>query len=906
MRSALIFTIQLLAVLLPVHGSLIGHYTCKTWTMDEGLPLNTVHAMAQTRDGYLWIGTEVGLARFDGIRFEYFNRDNVPVLAHDYILCLHADRQNRLWIGTRGSGIICLQNGRFSTVKAPRGCNCMDVFAILESRDTTIWFGCRHGLYQIEGDKLTTIPVSIPAKASVPYVRALLEDRDGNLWIGTRRGGLFRARRTGSSFDVELQGLFDCIIEALYEDQSGTIWAGTDGNGLFRLTGAKLERVRLGTDRSIDSVYCFREDRHRNLWLGTPGAGLLILSPDRQRLDEFDPGSNLRGTVISRFLEDRERNVWIAGSGGGLIKLREAVIETFTRREGLSNDLITGIFQDSRGVIWAGTRGSGVNFMEGNRFRTLSKAGGFPDDSVPSILEAPPGTLWFATVSSGLIQMKEGRLTAWDTNRGLSDNHVRTLYRDGGGRLWAGTVNGGLHVLERDRLVLVRTLPSRITALLAGRHQTIWAGTMGSGLFRFDPARPDVDLPVPSGLENDLIMYLHEDSDGGIWISVYREGLLHLKEGKPHWLTRREGLPDDNCYCLLEDGRANLWVSSNRGICRIRRPELRDYLAGRTARVNPDVYGRDHGLKSIECVGGVQPNGWKTADGRLLFPTTRGMAVIDPGILPAAAAPPPAIIETILFDGRPVPPADPLIIPPGNGDLEIHFTAPSFLSPEKLRFRYRLDGVDQEWVEAGNNRSARYLDLGPGDYAFRVTAGTPEGIWDSRSAIVAFHWRPAFWQDPVRLFITLFLVMIVTGAALVTRKKILAWRKNQRKLQRLPITADEADRYLQKMMYLLEVEKLYRSPNLSVRSLAAKLTISPRYLSQIINDRLNKNFFDLINSCRIKEAQRILQSPRARNLSILDLSLEIGFNSKSAFNRAFKRYAGATPSQFVKNNRPKT
>ena len=883
----------------------IDFYQHNVWTIEDGLPMNSVISITQTLDGYIWLGTETGLARFDGIDFDVFDHENTPALSNDLIRSLLVDGGGVLWIATRGGGVVRCKNGTFEALFTKPGLLSNEAWILLESNDRSIWIGSKNGLNRFADEKLSVIP--LPETISTHNVRALVEDRKGCIWVGTRGGGLIRVKKRGDTFEAEYKGLAGLKISTLHEDRTGTLWVGTMESGLVRLRGK--EQFSFTTENGLSSNYvrCLYEDRSGNLWIGTYGGGINVLRVGKENIYLFDSGDNLSSNSIYTFYEDRERTLWIGTEGGGLNSLRDSKVTTYTTKNGLSYDIVFGVFQDSRGKIWVGTTGFGVNYLdlEENRFHTLTTRDGLSADSVYSIAESPEGSLWFGTLGGGVNQLTldNGQITTFTTRDGLSDNFVRALYVGPKGNLWAGTDSGGVHRFSNGWFILYGNLNFRINTILRDSKGNLWAGTWGRGLCLLKDGEIDV-FDKENGLSCNIVICIYEDKNKTLWLGTYGCGLNRFRytDGTFLKISRKEGLPDNTIYSILEDDRQNLWMSSNRGIFYVNREELDDFAAGRCKKIKPFLFGREEGMKSIECNGANQPAGWKTRDGKLWFPTTKGVSTIAPERIGVNTFPPPVQIKEIRIDGTSFPPGKDAVIPPGEGNLEILYTGLSFIVPEKISFKYKLEGFDNQWTHAGTRRTAYYTRIPPGSYHFRVIACNSDGTWNHTGASFRFRLKSRFYQTLFfKIAFPLCTVLIGFALYFFLKKGILYRRlKKKYKHSSLRLNPDQAEEYTRQLLYLIEIEKVYQDPDISLNFLAERLKLSPRNLSQVINEQLKKGFHELINKYRVKEARKMLISPDTAYQSVLEIGYEVGFNSKSAFNRAFKHFTQMTPSQFRK------
>jgi diguanylate cyclase (GGDEF)-like protein len=721
-------------------GRALTQYGLNVWTVEQGLPQNSVQAVVQTRDGHLWLGTQEGLVRFDGVRFTVYDEKNTPALKDHRVLALHEDREGTLWIGTRGGGLVRLRDGEFTVFDTSSGLSNNRVRSIYQDRRGRLWVGTDGGLSRFEGDRFTS-PLGLNPRAfavmaiaetdgalwfgtdgdgllrltdaleaygrkdGLPSdaVRSLFAARDGTLWIGTRGGGLARYRDGRFGVLPLPPGVGD-TVGAVSEDRDGNLWIGTRGGGLLRLADGAWSALTQQDGLSGDIVLSTYEDREGNLWIGTEGAGLNKLRD--MKLASFGKPEGLGHEMLLPIYEDSKGNLWMGSYGGGLFRFRNGKFETFTTRQGLSSDLVVSLLEDHRGDLWVGTDGGGLNRLRDGKFRRYGKQDGLPSERVIALHEDLEGSLWIGTYGGGLVCLKEGRFTVFGRSHGLSSDHVFAITSDRSGHLWVGTDGGGLNVLDGGRFKAYTT---------------------------------------EQGLAHNTVFRIYEDDGGALWIGTYG-GLSRFKDGRLASITRKEGLFDDRLFQILEDDRGDLWMSGNKGISRVPRRELEELADGRRTSVTAVAYGTADGMRSSECNGNSQPAGWKARDGSLWFPTTRGAVRIDPAKIRRNELPPPVAIEDVTIDGKHVDSRTSVEAPPGRGEIEVQYAGLSFVDPQRARFKYRLDGFDRSWVDAGPRRAAYYTNIPPGRYVFRVAAANEDGVWNETGAAFAFELRPHFYQ----------------------------------------------------------------------------------------------------------------------------------------------------------------
>lgn len=722
-------------------------YVVDVWTQDQGLPQNAVNAITQTRDGYVWLGTEEGLVRFDGVRFTVFDRRTTPELRTSFVNALHEDRAGDLWIGTFGGGLVRLRKGRFELFTKEQGLRSDRIRWITEDGAGTLWVATGGGgLARFGNGRFTALTVK--DGLGNDRVWSAVADARGRLFIGTYGGGLsvleggtLSSRSLGASSRASL-------VRPTCLGADGSLWVGTDGAGLFQVAAAGGVRA-FGVPEGLPSlsIRALVTDRDGNLWIGTDGAGLF-----RYRDGRFLPFTARDGLpndgVLSLF-EDREGNLWV-GTAGGVVRLRNGRFVNLTTRDGLGSDVTRAVLEDHAGALWVGTTGGGVTRFEvgpGGAATTLRVSDGLASDLVFSLHEDRAGRLWIGTDGAGVNVLEKGRLRRLTTADGLVNDRVRALCGDRDDAVWLGTVSG-LSRYADGRFTSYEPkdgLPGNsVRVLLQGRDGAVWIGTDGGGLGRFRNGTFQ-RWSTGDGLSSPRVFSLHEDANGSLWIGTSGGGLNRLSNGTLRAITSANGLHDDVVFQIVEDAGGYLWMTCNRGVFRVARDELDAFADGRLPAVTSRVFGRTDGMASAECNAG-SPGGIRARDGRILIPTIRGVASIDPSTLASRAAAPNVLVEELTVDGRLVPRDGDVRLEPGTERLELRYTATRLVVPQNARFRYRLEGFDRAWVDAGTRRSATYTNLHHGPYRFRVIAANEDGVWNEEGASLAFSLTPFVYQ----------------------------------------------------------------------------------------------------------------------------------------------------------------
>jgi len=767
-------------------------YVQRIWTTEDGLPQNSVTALARTQDGYLWVGTLQGLARFDGTRFTTFEASTTSGLEGDRIFSLLEDQSGTLWINTESGQLSSYQAGHFTSH--------LDLGAVLslyEDRQGMLWFGTTDGLLRRDGSRFTrfTTDDGLPGNQA----RILLEDRAGTLWIRTD-GGL--ALRHNDGF-IAPASSFEGPISTLAEQADGTLWLNT-GHGIRRVVNQQV------TDYPLPEVVVRRVvvDRSDRVWVLTNGQGLLRFTGDG--FTPFNDPEQRIGTVVHTLLEDDQGLLWIGTRSSGLYQIQERLFSAYTQDDGLPADIIHGVLEDRTGAIWVGTFNSGLARLTGDRqVTTYAVQDGLPGTDIRVLTEDEEGHIWATTPGMNLVRFNGTRFVVPPPASGLAEEAGRGLAVSGGpsGALWQITESGVYlrqhgtitHVLDQP----FQTMPEPMLEDRAGR---LWL-RLNDRLCRVEREH----LFCFAGLDPaPLVRTVHEVADDTFWLGTYGVGLCQLRHAQLTCLSKAHGLPDGTVHRILEDDFGYVWLSSNKGIARIARQDLIAFFDGEIDRIYPDVYGTAGGMPSNECNGGVYPAGWKARDGRLWFPTMKGLAVVDPAqALQQTPLPPLVQIEALTNDGVPVSFEEPMTLPAGSDRLVFHYTAPFLRAPEKLRFRYRLEGHDATWIEAGTARTATYTNLPPGTYHFMVQTAIGSSPWQEATRL-PFRMAPFFYQT------AWFAGLAAMGMLLLL---VMAYQARMRRVlerERLYRSEEEAHRLAEldaaKSRFIANISHEFRTP----------------------------------------------------------------------------------------------
>jgi signal transduction histidine kinase/ligand-binding sensor domain-containing protein/CheY-like chemotaxis protein len=744
-----------------------GHtYRADVWTTENGLPGNSVNAILQTRDGYLWVGTFNGLGRFNGVDFELFRAGFSPGMTSDRILCLLEDRGGILWVGTEGGGLLRLDQGEFSSLSTKDGLSHNTIRTLDEDHLGNLWVGTLAGLHRLADGK---VQESFGTEHGFPHrdITSVRPDPSGVVWVGGQSwfGTLHEGRF--QLFNPDDPATYAGAI--VTRDPDGTLWARFD-TGLARIdTGGQqaIFKTLPGTP-----VWAEHNRRPRRLHDG--------FSLDHPA---FDPLLRTGSRVVT---EDREGSVWVGTWAAGLIRFRPLRVQTHTREDGLAHDVVMSLHQSSDDTVWAALNCGGIATLRQGVLAPFEPAN---RDCVWSVLTDRSGHLWFGTWGLGLFRHDGQHLERFHSGKGIAGDIVLSLFESRNGDLWIGTYDHGVARYRDGQFTpfgpsdgMTGTFISSFAEDAEGR---IWIGSNGGGLFRHDQGTFS-HYHRTNGLPDDGIRTLQFDHQGILWIGTGK-GLIARRHDRFQLLGPEHGLPSEVVYQIVDDLLGNLWLGTQRGLLRAPRHELVALLEGRRSTpIVPVSLGLADGLPSLECTGAFSPAGLRTRDGKLLFSTLKGIAKVDPANLQLNTQRPPVHIERVLADDQDarlhaISPSTQPVIPAGTDRLEFHYAALSFLDPQRVRYRYRLEGFDKDWIDAGTRRTAYYTSLRPGSYQFRVIACNNDGLWNETGDSFAFTFAPHFHETG--WFYALCFLGLVASAWGVHRFQTLQWRLRQDALE---------------------------------------------------------------------------------------------------------------------------
>jgi len=756
-------------------------YALDVWR--EGLPQYMVRTIVQARDGYLWLGTMEGLVRFNGIDFEVFDRSNTPALADQRIHTLFEDSAGTLWIGTFSGGVVRERNGVFE--RSGSG----DAISIFQSRDGSVWVGGTNTLTRHHGARTTHYAID-------GDVNALAEG-----WAGTSKG-LYR-------FDgARFTKVSDEQIVSLTIAKDGALWAGTASDRILRFYGGAQETLRTGVATAyVNDLF---EDSRGTMWIATAPTGVMRFR--NGRFEQLDKSKGLPSNAIHVVAEDREGSIWI-GTDNGLARLKDLKFVTYTTRHGLTEDSIRVVDEAPGGGLWIGTYGGGVNLLRDGKVTAYGANEGLANLFVRTIAVDPNGDLWIGT-DRGLGHLHDGRITM------MPGGKIDALARLRDGTLLVGSP-AGLQTIRDGKFEPFLNEQPRV--IVERGDGSLWLGTY-NGLALVRGGAIAKRWTTRDGLPSNMVFAVREDPNGDVWLGTH-DGLARMRNG------RIERITNGVVFQIIDDGRGNFWLTSSRGVTRIDR-QSRQVM----------TFGKSDGLGSDQCNGATQPSGIRMSDGRLAIPTAAGLTIIDPADLHLNHVPPGIVLREVLVDGKPMAPNAKL--PWSSERYEFRYDGLSLLMPQLVRFRYRIDGFDSDWVDAGTRRSAFYNSLPPGSHVFRVAAINNDGVW-SNDASIAFTLPAPPWQRwwAIVAYMLLAIALIVLAIRLrerhtLRRTALLERRVHERTLQLEEAEARAVEANRAKSVFLANMSHELRTPLNAVIGFA-QLMARSRTMSEADRENLS-------------------------------------------------------------------
>jgi ligand-binding sensor domain-containing protein/AraC-like DNA-binding protein len=910
----------------------VEQYLVDSWQISDGIPSDEIRSIAQTPDGYLWIATSKSLVRFDGLKFSIigFTQKDLTVPQKTIIpdtLCV--DEEGTLWIGS-AAGLTSYRHktGQFKTYTAADGITNDSIRSIKDDVKGNLWISF-HSSYldRFTNGKFTAFNPSHGLEGN--KINSIIERINGNLLFSTRETGVF-TYKDEKFFKYPIKGLENLQIITMYEDTKAELWIGTN-NGLFRVTDKNVLKYTAVHGLSHDFITYITEDSNRNLWVGTlKGLNRIKKRPD----NAIGLESLLKPFMIRCLYEDKEKSLWIGTEGSGIKRLKDGKFLSYEPPREHQEEIFFSLLENQQGDTWIGMLDGKLSRCRGSDIIESVQIPGVPGTAVFSIAEDAKGNLWLGTNGKGIFQKKNSTFFQFTTREGLADNVVVSISRDKQGNLWLSTFDG-VSIIRRDNSVIESfkskdgLLGKRVNNINEDNTGNIWiASDKGITVLKNGKITKE---NIAYHLKDVPATCIHEDPDVSgdedrvYWIATHGGGLKRLKDGTVTSYTTAEGMTTDFLYQFFKDEAENFWFMSDSGVLRVNKNELERFAGNEVDSINCTSFGISDGMKSLEFNNKFsRHSALKTRNGEFWFITKKGITIMNPEKIQINKVPPPVVIESVFFNRQSIllhHDAETNAFK-GMTDFRFHFTAPTFLSPGKVKFKYQLEGVDREWVSLplGSDRAASYKDLDPGTYTFKVIACNSDGVWNRTGDSKTFTLKPFFYQTglfKIAIIVFIFIVAAVVVFFLYKRQPLKKQPVDEQVVDEQDVETQPVEEQkknkgaaamnpqfvkecITKLKYQMEIEKAYHDENISLRSLAKKLSIPYYQLSQVLNEELGQNFSDYINFHRVEEAKEILADPKKKDLKIDAVASEVGYNTRVAFYRVFKKSTNMTPSQYRK------
>ena len=806
-------------------------YSLRRWTASEQLPFSAVEAITQTRDGFLWFAMNDGLGRLDGVTLEVFDSHNTANFPVSYVTALVEAPEGSLWVGTAGGGLLRYREGRFEHFGPAEGLGNDQVKALCLGQDGKLWIGTDgggivarqpDGRFQTYG-KDNGLPE--------PFIAALQLDEAGRLIALTFHDGPYMLK--GDRFEaipiVPRPG--PSTSYAMTRGSSGHVWLG--GSGIYRLEGGEFRPWLPGQALGAEQLVSAWEVGPDEVWLGTDKG---VIHWKEGSWASYPTGGAVSARTVGGFTVDHEGSIWVSTEGGGLIQLRPTPAATLGVSEGLPGNEVTSVLSAQDGSLWMATS-HGVTRMDAAGSRHFSKEDGLPDDFIFSLQQDESGAIWAAGRRGGIVRQEGQRFVPLPPGTTRSRGTTWCLAKGAGGTIWAATTRGAIQFKDGQELRIVASAQGLsnqdVRCIWDDGSGVVWLGT-SYGLGRLDAEGMRTFTTLPGLDPIEVVIALHQDRTGALWIGTLTRGLFRLKDGKFTHCSVADGLPGDSINSIAEDESGNLWLGTGRGLARLNRPELDAFLDGRLPKLNSLVLGRADGLRSLEFTGTIQPTCARDAAGRLWFATVEGLVTVLPSRVFQNERPPTVSITQFALEGaskvnglrgvgrgspqsvevpsavelgsRPAPAGvrrsvfspdglRTVRIPPGQERLDFQFVAPSFIAPQEVTYRYRLEPFDDAWVEAGTRRAAYYTRVPPGSYVFHVQASNEDGFRKEPGAELAVVVEPFWWQQTgIR---SLGMVLLLTAGGLLYGVRVRQLRRRN----------EAADKFSRQLLRSQDVER---------------------------------------------------------------------------------------------------
>ena len=857
MRLALIATF---IVWLAFVQSARAQFRATHWSADAGLPQNIVRGIVQTPDGYLWIATLNGVARFDGVRFTTFDKGNTPGITTNRFAAIAEGANGDLWLDAENGALTRYHQGKFHTLDASDGISPSSVHGITSDRAGDVWILSNGKILKWDNAAIKFDPIADGGALSYSPL----------VWVGT---GFWAVRGRVLTCFVHGQFLHYELPTNVPPPDIHNVAVGADGAVWLALPNARMARFLsnkwLMASNSIEMPFV---DPTRSSWKG-------IITSRLERILELPSEGFASGISYNTIVEDNEHDVWVGAEGQGLYRIEKQTVHTYSVADGLAGTNVYPVLAVNNGDVWVGTWPAGLTQFHRGAIKTYGVHDGVPG-LVTALAESHNGDLWIGT-HNGLAVLSHGQIKPAPN---LPDAFpvIQAIFETQGGALLLGTPNGVYRYNPVSRQgSWFQSKPGvslgDVRVIIRANNGDLWLGGY-SGLIRIHEGEL-TRWTEQNGLPSNSVRAIYEDSQGVIWVGTYDGGLGRLANGRWTRYTESSGLFDNGVFQILEDSHANLWMSSNHGIFRVSKKQLNDYAEGKESSLISVSYGRNDGMFNAECNGGMWPSGAIDKQGKLWFPTQDGVAVVDPGLIPVRQQSPRIVIESVLIDHIPSEFEKPVTVDTGQESLEIGYTALSFYRPDQIVFRYKMDGLDSKWQDVGYRRTAYFSHMPPGNYTFRLMAANTDGIWSEAKGFPV-RVLPPFYLTPWFLVATVIVLFSLIYAL---------WSYRVSQLRRVQ-AAQQA--FSQELIYSQESERRRISAELH-DSLGQRLILIKNhalFLLRPSSEKLNENerkqtIEDISDEAAhaIEETRIISYNLRPFQLDRLGLTKAVEALARSAF-----------------------
>jgi len=892
---------------------LITQYDTRVYTAKDGLPMTSLKNVFQDSRGYLWIGSQEGLIRFDGVEFKLYEKSQYPGLKCNFIWDIDEDAEGNLWVATNGGGISCFDGFSFTTYDTSNGLANNIVYKILVGRDSTVWAGTDDGLSGFKNGRFTHFSIEVHHLCA-NTIQSLAEDAWGNIFVGGY--GLRGLSVIRNDSVKNFRHYFDVL--ALGKLRSGNMLVVSyllENNELFIFKNDSLLKFNppeiLLNNQDQPITRDVMEDNDGNLWFCTEGRGILRLFDGKFDSLNIANGLPANNNYLDSVFQDAEGSLWFCGDCG-LIQLKDNKFITFGKKEGLPSNYGTTVCEDAAGNIWVGFRDPGISKIYKYQVQNYLPEHNFPQYGTMVIIPDFNGDLWFDETLSGIFYWnKIESAIHYGLPERLYTPYVSSLLQTAPNTIWVGAW-GYLLKLKNSKFQLFEIEPgqgtrSAITSILQTPNNEIWFGTMDMGFYKLTDETINRQS-IPPELQSGGINALYQDDAGTIWIGTDNLGLYRFQNGGYTQFSVANGLFCDRLFSILEDDSLNLWCSTNRGIFKVSKQLLDDFSENKISKITCQVYNHLDGMRESECNGRRQPVAWKAQDGRLWFVSLAGVVTIDPNNIHKNEKEPPVYIESVTTPDRTYElRTNQLKLAARERDLEIKYTALSFAVPERVRFRYQLMGYDHDWIDADTRRSAFYTNLSKGKYTFKVIACNNDGVWNQKGVSIDFS-IPPFWWETWWAYSGYFGILVFFIAWIVRRRYKRIFLKAQLQLQKEHAgRLEELDRT--KSRFFAGISHEFRTPLTLIKGplqdlLADTKLPTTRNLLQMMfrnTTRLERLVDQLLDISQLQHEKMALQVRPVRLFPFLK-SIIAAFESYAKRKGILLKFSGAPATNPARDN----